>query len=50
MERVEELEHIAEAGESNKTPLILISGVCVISATAMLVLLALALVTYELAS
>jgi hypothetical protein len=50
MRKLHDLEHIAEVGESNKTPLILIGEAWVVSAIAVLVLLALALLAYRLAS
>ncbi len=48
--RLHDLEHVADVGESDKTPLILIGEVWVVSAIAVLVLLALALLAYRLAS
>jgi len=48
--KLHDLEHVAEVGESDKTPLILMGEVWVVSASAVLVLLALALLAYRLAS
>lgn len=48
--KLHELEHVADVGESDETPLILIGEVWVVSATALLVMLALALFAYRLAS
>jgi hypothetical protein len=48
--KLHELEHTADVGESEKTPLILIGEVWVVSATAVLVLIAIALLAYRLAS
>jgi hypothetical protein len=45
-----ELEHVAEVGESDETPLILIGEVWFAVAIALLVLLALALLAYRLAA
>ena len=47
---VRDLEHTAEVGESDKTPLILLGEVWVVSATAVLALIAIALLAYRLAS
>jgi len=49
-EKLHELERTADAGESAETPLILIGEVWVACAIAVLVLLALALLAYRLAS
>jgi hypothetical protein len=46
---VRELERVADAGGSSKTPLILFGEVWVVSAVAVLVFLALALLAYRLA-
>ncbi len=46
---IEELERVADAGGSSKTPLILLGEVWVVTATAVLVFLALALLAYRLA-
>jgi hypothetical protein len=48
--KVHELEHVAEVGESDKTPLILIGEVWFFCAIIVLVVLTLALVAYRLAS
>jgi hypothetical protein len=48
--KLHELEHTADVGESDKTPLILIGEVWVVAATAALVLIAIALLAYRLAS
>jgi hypothetical protein len=48
--RLRELEHVAEVGESDETPLILIGEVWFVVAIALLVLLALALLAYRLAA
>jgi len=48
--KLHELEHTADVGESEKTPLILIGEVWVVAATAVLVLIAIALLAYRLAS
>jgi hypothetical protein len=45
-----ELEHIAEVGESEKTPLILLGDVWVVSAIVVLAVLAVSLLAYHLAS
>jgi hypothetical protein len=50
VEKIEELEHTAEVGESDTTPLILIGGVWIFAAVAVLVLLAVALLAYKLAT
>ena len=47
---VRQLERTAEVGASERTPLILAGGVALVCATALLVLLALALFAYRLAS
>ena len=47
--KVEDLEHVAEVGESNETPVILFADVFVFSLTAFLVFLAIALLAYRLA-
>jgi len=44
-----ELEHEADVGESDKTPLILIGDVAVVVAGAFLVMLAIAILAYRLA-
>jgi hypothetical protein len=48
--KLHELEHIADVGESEKTPWILIGETWVVTATAFLVVVALALFAYRLAS
>jgi hypothetical protein len=48
--KVHELEHVADVGESDETPLILLGEVWVVSATAVFVFLAIALLAYRLAS
>ena len=48
--KLHELEHTADVGESDKTPLILLGEVWVVSATAVLTLIAIALLAYRLAS
>jgi hypothetical protein len=48
--KLDELEHTAAVGESEKTPLILIGDVWVVSAAVFLVMVALALLAYRLAS
>jgi len=48
--KVHELEQIANVGESDRTPLILIGEVWVVAATAVLVVLALALLAYDIAA
>ena len=45
-----ELEHVADVGESDKTPLILIADAWVVMAIVFLVFLALTLLAYRLAS
>jgi hypothetical protein len=45
-----ELEHVAEVGENDETPLILIGDVWFVLAIALLVLLALALLAHRLAA
>jgi hypothetical protein len=50
VQKLEELEHTAEVGESDKTPLILIGEVWIFAAIAVLVVLAVSLVAYRLAS
>ena len=50
MRKLREFEHVAEVGESDQTPLILIGEVWFVVAIALLVLLALALVAYRLAA
>ncbi|HEY3183396.1 MAG TPA: hypothetical protein VGJ77_11205 [Gaiellaceae bacterium] len=45
-----ELEHIAEVGASDKTPLILLGDVWVVSAIVVLAVLAVSLLAYHLAS
>jgi hypothetical protein len=47
--KVEDLEHVAEVGESNETPVILFADVFVFSLTAFLVFLAVALLAYRVA-
>jgi hypothetical protein len=49
-QKLHELEHVADVGESEKTPLILLGEVWVVTATAVLALLAIALLAYRLAS
>jgi len=48
--KLHELEHTADVGESGWTPLILLGETWVVSAIAVLVLLAVALLAYRLAS
>jgi hypothetical protein len=48
-EKLRELEHVADVGESGETPFILMGEVWVVCATAVLVLLAIALLAYDLA-
>jgi hypothetical protein len=48
--KLHELEHEADVGESDKTPLILIGEVWVVAAIAVLVVLAIALLAFRLAS
>jgi hypothetical protein len=48
--KLHELEHTADVGESDKTPLILLGEVWVVSATAVLALIAITLLAYRLAS
>ena len=48
--KAHELEQIADVGESDRTPLILIGEVWVVAATAVLVVLALALLAYDIAA
>jgi hypothetical protein len=45
-----DLEHTAEVGESDKTPLILIADMWVVSAIAVAVILALSFLAYYLAA
>jgi hypothetical protein len=47
--RLHELEHEADVGESDKTPLILLGEVWVVTAATVLVLIAIALFAYRLA-
>jgi hypothetical protein len=49
-EELQQLERIADTGGSSKTPLILLGEVWVVCAIAVLVLLALALLAYRLAT
>jgi hypothetical protein len=49
-DKLRELEHTAEVGESPKTPLILIGDVWVVSALVVAVVLAVSLLAYWLAS
>jgi hypothetical protein len=48
--KLHDLEHVADVGESDKTPLILIGEVWIVSAIAVLILLAIALLAFRLAS
>jgi len=48
--KAHELEQIADVGESDRTPLILIGEVWLVAATAVLVVLALALLAYDIAA
>jgi hypothetical protein len=48
--KLRELEHVADVGESDETPLILIGEVWFVVAIAVLVVVALALVAYRLAA
>jgi 5,10-methenyltetrahydromethanopterin hydrogenase len=50
VERLRELEHTAEVGESPKTPLILLGDVWVVCAIVVAVVLAISLFAYRLAS
>jgi type VI protein secretion system component VasF len=50
VQKLEELEHTADVGESDKTPLILIGEVWIFAAIAVLVVLAVSLIAYRLAS
>jgi 5,10-methenyltetrahydromethanopterin hydrogenase len=50
VERLRELEHTAEVGESPKTPLILLGDVWVVCAIVVAVVLAISLFAYWLAS
>jgi hypothetical protein len=50
VEKLHELEHIADVGESPKTPLILLGEVWVVCALIVLVILALSLIAYRLAT
>jgi hypothetical protein len=50
VEKLRELEHTAEVGESPKTPLILIGDVWVVSALVVAAVLAISLLAYWLAS
>ncbi len=47
---VRDLEHTAEVGESDKTPLILIGDMWLLCAIVVLVVLALSLIAYRLAT
>jgi len=47
--KVEDLEHVAEVGESDKTPVILFADVFVGSLAAFLVLYAIVMIAYRLA-
>jgi hypothetical protein len=47
---VHELKHVADVGESNRTPLILLGEAWVVAAAAVLTLLAITLLAYRLAS
>jgi hypothetical protein len=49
-QELHELEHTADVGKSDKTPLILLGGTWIVSAIAVVILLALALLAYRLAS
>ncbi len=49
VEKLHELEQVAEVGESGETPFILMGEVWVVCAAAFLVLLAIALLAYDLA-
>ena len=49
VEEVRDLEQIAKTGGSSKTPLILLADAWVVSALAVVVMLALALLAYRLA-
>jgi hypothetical protein len=48
--KLHELEHVADVGESDETPLILLGEVWFVAAIAVLVLLGVALLAYRLAS
>jgi hypothetical protein len=50
VEKVHALEHTADVGESPKTPLILLGEVWVVSSAVVLVIVALSLLAYRLAS
>jgi hypothetical protein len=49
-QELHELAHTADVGKSEKTPLILLGGVWVVAAIAFVIILALALAAYRLAS
>jgi hypothetical protein len=48
-QKVEDLEHVAEVGESNKTPVILFADVLLGSLAAFLILFTIAMLAYRLA-
>jgi len=50
LDEARRLERVADAGESAETPLILLGEVWIVCAAAVLLLLALALLAYRLAS
>jgi hypothetical protein len=50
VQKLHELEHVADVGDSDETPLILLGDVWLVAAIAVLVLLAVALLAYRLAS
>jgi hypothetical protein len=50
VQKLHELEHVADEGESGETPLILIGEVWFVVAIAFVVLLAVALLAYRLAA
>jgi hypothetical protein len=48
--KLHELEHVGDVGESDQTPVILFGEVWLVSAVTVLVLVAIALLAYRLAS
>ena len=50
VQKLHELEHIADVGEDERTPLILISEVWIVSAIVVVVILALSLFAFYVAS
>jgi hypothetical protein len=49
-QNLRDLEHVAEVGESDETPLILLGDVWIVSAVVVLAVLAVSLLAYRLAS